>query len=81
MGGLHLPRPHAPRPRLHRTYSRPDGMYIAMEFIPGDSLEQTWPELSTDARCEVVELVHEELQKLHACSPPKGLDLVVASIG
>jgi serine/threonine protein kinase len=57
-------------PRIHRTYTRRDGLYIAMDYVPGDRLDHLWPQISGDEKRKLVFQVQEVVAKLHECAPP-----------
>ena len=67
-------------PRIHRTYTRADGLYIAMDFVRGDRLDDLWPHISDEEKRKLVSQVQEVVAKLHECAPPVALgDVAVAS--
>ena len=67
-------------PRIHRTYTRADGLYIAMDFVRGDRLDDLWPHISDEEKRKLVIQVQEVVAKLHECAPPVALgDVAVAS--
>ena len=71
---------HVLLPRVHRTYRRNDGLYIAMDFVRGERLDHLWSRLTdAEGRCWV-QRIWTQLQELRAHVPPSELDVAVASI-
>ncbi|PHH75276.1 hypothetical protein CDD80_2493 [Ophiocordyceps camponoti-rufipedis] len=60
-------------PRIHRTYRRKDGLFIAMDYVQGTQLDHLWPGLDDAARRGVVEKIWRSVKMLHACRPPAEL--------
>ncbi|POR36301.1 Uncharacterized protein TPAR_03501 [Tolypocladium paradoxum] len=68
-------------PRVHRTYQRREGLFIAMDFIQGTLLDTLWPRLDDTEKRDIVIQIWDSVRQLHACRPPASLkDIAVASI-
>ncbi|PFH62143.1 hypothetical protein XA68_14982 [Ophiocordyceps unilateralis] len=66
-------------PRIHRTYHRAEGVFIAMDYVDGARLDHLWPRLEDGERRRVVEQVWNSVRQLHACRPPAALKGVTAA--
>lgn len=64
-------------PRVHRTYQRREGMYIAMDFVAGERLDRLWSLPSAQEQREVVEQIWVFIDKMRALPAPS--NLVVSS--
>lgn len=49
-------------PRIHRTYTRRDGLYIAMDFVHGKCLDRLWPQLGDAEKRKLVMQVVDIVQ-------------------
>ncbi|EFZ03393.1 aminoglycoside 3'-phosphotransferase/choline kinase domain protein [Metarhizium robertsii] len=71
-----------PLPRIHRTYQLRQGLFIAMDYIRGESLEDLWARLTDEEKRKAVAQVWDSVRQLHACRPPSGLGgMAAASVG
>lgn len=66
-------------PKVHRTYRRPDGLFIEMDFISGQRLDKVWKDLAPHRRKEIVEVVANYVERFHMLKQPASLDLAVGS--
>ncbi|KND93633.1 hypothetical protein TOPH_01472 [Tolypocladium ophioglossoides CBS 100239] len=68
-------------PRVHRTYQRRNGLFIAMDFVQGTHLDTLWPRLDDAEKRDIVAQIWDSVRQLHACRPPASLkDVAAASI-
>ncbi|KAG6013227.1 hypothetical protein E4U54_006964 [Claviceps lovelessii] len=71
-----------PVPRIHRIYRLRQGLFIAMDYIHGESLQHVWPRLTDAEKAQTIRQVWDSLNLLHACRPPSSLGpITAASIG
>jgi hypothetical protein len=66
-------------PSVHRTYRRRDGMYIAMEFVKGQSLDHIWDGMDEEEKRKAVEEIWKQVEMLRDCEPDEGLGVKVDS--
>jgi hypothetical protein len=71
---------HVSIPRVHRTYRRRNGMFIAMDFIQGKGLDCVWSGLTADEKKMTARRVWDQLQSLRAAIPFQQSDLAVGSV-
>jgi aminoglycoside phosphotransferase (APT) family kinase protein len=64
-------------PAIRRTYDRPDGLFLAMEFVRGARVDNLWPKLDEEQRLALVKQVQAQLQASHSVVKPKGLEGIV----
>ncbi|RDA93548.1 hypothetical protein CP533_3997 [Ophiocordyceps camponoti-saundersi (nom. inval.)] len=68
-------------PRVHRTYDRREGLFIAMDYIEGTRLDTIWPQLNDADKRGIILQVWDYARQLHACRPPASLkDVTTASL-
>ena len=71
-----------PVPRIRQTYHLRQGLFIAMDYIQGESLQDVWPRLSPAEKTHTIAQIWRCLSQLHACRPPSALGTITAaSIG
>lgn len=71
-----------PLPRIHRTYQLRQGLFIAMDYIRGESLEDLWARMTDGEKRKTVAQVWDSVRQLHACRPPSRLGgMAAASVG
>ncbi|KAI9745362.1 MAG: hypothetical protein M4579_007657, partial [Chaenotheca gracillima] len=60
-----------PTPRMHKAERTADGVCrIHMDFVPGQTLDKVWPELSLEQKADVVRQLREILTAMRAQKPP-----------
>lgn len=64
-------------PKVHRTYQRKDGLYIAMDFVPGARLDRIWHKLLEHDQRDTVERIWDYVRSFRALPAP---DIAVSSI-
>ena len=67
-------------PRIHRTYQRKNGLFIEMDFVPGDRLDVIWDGLSSLEKKAVVEEIWAQMLELRAVRVPDTMDIAVGSV-
>jgi aminoglycoside phosphotransferase (APT) family kinase protein len=67
-------------PKVHRTYRRRNGLFIAMEFIRGQGLDHVWSGLTADERKMTARRVWLQLRSLRSATPFQQSDLAVGSV-
>lgn len=68
-------------PRIHRIYRRRTGLYIAMDYIHGERLDQLWPGLDGREQRKLAESVAEQIDAMRSIAMPADLSVSVASVG
>jgi len=61
-----------PAPRLYVMYRDDDAkVYIVMDAVAGDTLENLWPTLSFEAKSRIMKNLGSIIKELHSLLPPK----------
>ncbi|OAQ57849.2 protein kinase-like protein [Pochonia chlamydosporia 170] len=66
-------------PCIHRTYHRRRGLFIAMDFVQGKTLDSLWSTFTDEEKQKCVVLIWDSVRQLHACHPPASLGRIVAA--
>lgn len=60
-------------PRLHDVTTTEDGVtHISMDYIPGESLDKVWRDLSTSQKQHIAEQLGAIVRAMRAIPPPEG---------
>ncbi|KPI35635.1 uncharacterized protein AB675_4737 [Cyphellophora attinorum] len=59
-----MDRPSIQAPKVHRTYRRHDGLFIEIDFIHGQRLDQAWPKLGVNERKAVMQELGEMISAI-----------------
>ncbi|OAA36782.1 Protein kinase-like domain protein [Beauveria brongniartii RCEF 3172] len=59
-----------PSPRLHSVLSQPHLLEIRMDYVPGQTLEELWPSMSTDEKKSAATQLRGIIQQMQAIEPP-----------
>ncbi|PMB73316.1 hypothetical protein BM221_000737 [Beauveria bassiana] len=59
-----------PSPRLHNVIRQPRQLEISMDYVPGQTLEELWPNMSTDEKKSAATQLREIIEQMQAIEPP-----------
>jgi aminoglycoside phosphotransferase (APT) family kinase protein len=67
-------------PKVHRTYRRRNGLFIAMDFIQGQGLDCVWSGLTVDEKKMTTRRIWSQLRNLRAATSFQQSDVAVGSM-
>ncbi|EKJ76925.1 hypothetical protein FPSE_02923 [Fusarium pseudograminearum CS3096] len=60
-----------PAPSVRDTCTTSDGeVRITMDYIPGESLEKLWPDMSVDQKKDIAQQIRQIVEKMRSITPP-----------
>lgn len=59
-----------PAPRLYAMYREGRTLYLVMEFVPGENLQQIWPELEEDNKVALAQQLRAIWDQMRALPSP-----------
>ncbi|KAM0666490.1 hypothetical protein MY8738_005680 [Beauveria namnaoensis] len=59
-----------PSPRLHNVIRQPRQLEISMDYVPGQTLEELWPNMSADEKKSAATQLREIIEQMQAIEPP-----------
>jgi aminoglycoside phosphotransferase len=62
-----------PAPRVLEANTTPDGQYIRMSYIRGQSLDTLWPSMSVDQKKDIAGQLRIIVEKMRSVAPPANL--------
>ena len=67
-------------PQARRTYRRPEGLFIEMDFVRGSRLDRAWPDMCESTKNSVMDILAGYLWQFRGMEQPGDLDVATASV-